>query len=151
MYRYIPESPALHPEETYLVVHEPWDIIRGPYMDIFIIQRGLKLGLHSLCLRNLLGCQAGSVEHIQEICIPTDIQLIRIVHLYSPILKQFSQSPMDYCCPHLAFYVITNDRDISLLKTVSPFLIGCNKYRDAVDQTDTGFQAGLCVKSGRFL
>ena len=69
-------------------------MIRGPDVDVLLVHRFVQLGLDRLRLRDLLRDQALALEHVHEVHVPAEVQLVRPVELHPAILEELGEDPV---------------------------------------------------------
>ena len=76
LHRHVAKEPAFHTDEGDFVIELPRDIIARADVDVFIRQALADHGLHRFGFRSFLRCQAGAIEHVQEIGVAAGVQLV---------------------------------------------------------------------------
>ena len=88
----------------------------------------LDLARHGLGLRDLLGLEPLALEHVLEVHVPAEVELVGPVEGEPPVLEQPGEHPVDDGGPHLALDVVTDDRDAGLAELGCPFRVA--RYED---------------------
>src|SRR5690606_15691619 len=78
-HRGIAEVPALEADERPLTVVEPSHVVRRADVDVAIIQTVFELRRHRLGLRALLRLEPVALEHVLEVHVAADVELVRAV------------------------------------------------------------------------
>ena len=120
-------------------------------MNIIRRQLLLQLRLNRLRLRNLLRHQPRTLQHVVEVRVPAEVQLIRAVQPNPPVLEQPRQHPVDDRRANLRLDVVPNNRHALVLKPLLPIRLIGNKHRDAVHKCTTRRQHLLHIPLRRLL
>src|SRR5262245_25027557 len=79
--RHVAEVAALEPDHRPLAVLEPGHVVARADVDALLRQRLVELGLDGVGLRDLLRCEAFALEHVHEVHVAAEVELIRAVEL----------------------------------------------------------------------
>lgn len=120
-------------------------------MDLRVFQSLAELTLNRLGLRTLLGFEATSFEHIQEIRISAGIELIGSLECDAAVREKSAQRSMNDGRADLILDVIADDRQLRKTKPIGPSAIGGDKNGNTIHHCDMGFEAGLCIVTNRAL
>src|SRR4051812_12113190 len=99
-------------------------MIAWSHMHVARRKGNVELARHGLRLGNLLGLQALALEHVLEIRVAAEIELIGPVETDAALAKQVGQDAMDDGGSDLALDVVAHDRKATLLEALAPFGIG---------------------------
>ena len=101
---------------------------------------------HRLCLGDLLGLQALALEHVHEVHVPADVQLVSAVHGDAAVLEELRQHPVGDGGTDLALDVIAHDRDTGVLELLGPLGRSGDEDRQSVDEGHARVDRALCVE-----
>src|SRR3981081_4519829 len=101
-------------------------------MDVFRLQRDLKLTGYCLGFRDLLRCQPLTLQHVLEVCIATEVELVGMIEPDTPTAEQIGQHPMDNRRSDLTLDIVANERQPGPLKSAPPYRIGSDEHGDTV-------------------
>ncbi len=99
----------------------------------------------------LLRLEPLALEHVHEVHVPAEVQLVRVVEGEAPVLEQAGERAVDDRGAHLALDVVTDDGHPGGGEPVGPLGVGGDEHRDAVDERHAGVQRGLRVVALGFL
>ena len=119
-------------------------------MDIIGIHLEAQHGGDRLRLGDLLGLQALAFQHIVEIHVAAEVQLVGMVQVNPALLEQGGQDAVRNGGANLALDIVADDRQAAFGKTLLPVRLGSNEDRDAVDETAAGFQNLFHIPLGGF-
>ena len=83
--------------------------------DDVVIWRGDGLGL-----RDLLRLEAVAVEHVPEVHVPADVELVGVVERGAAVLEEPGEHAVDDRRAHLALDVVADDRDAGVGEPLRP-------------------------------
>ena len=110
--RHVTEVPALHPDVGPLAVVEPRHVVRRSDVDVVggedVV---LDLAGHGLGLGDLLRLEALALEHVLEVHVPAEVELVGVVEGQAAVLEQPGEDPVDDGGADLALDVVADDRD----------------------------------------
>ena len=151
--RHIPETRPLQPYVRPLAVAQPRYIVARPYVDVVPRQIIVHLRRHRSRLGYFLAVQPLPLQHIEEVRIPAEVELIGIVELHAPVHKQPREDAVDDGRPHLRLDVVADDRRARLPKAPLPVIPLAARYehRDAVDKPAARRQYLLHIPLGGLL
>src|SRR5215213_7826142 len=110
------ERCAFEPDVGALAVLKPRHMIARPDMNVSWRQRDIQLTGDGLRLGNLLRGQPLAFQHVLEIGIAAEIELISPVEAYATLAEQIGEHAMNNGRTDLALDVVANDRKPRLLK-----------------------------------
>src|SRR3984957_5358137 len=105
----------------------------------------LHLAGYRLRLGDLLRLQALALQHVLEIHISTEVELVRTAQYKAPVFEQTSQDPVGNRRTQLALDVIADNRDTGFLEPLGPYRVTGNKDWYGIDEADLSLQAGFSV------
>jgi hypothetical protein len=79
-------------------------------MGEFVGERHIHLAGHRVGFGNLFGFQTFSLQHVHEIGVATEVELVSSVETNTPFLEKVGQNPVSNGCAHLGFDVVAYDR-----------------------------------------
>ena len=109
----------------------------------------LDLAGDGLRLRHLLRLEAFAFEHVLEVHVAADVQLVRVVQREAPVLEQAGEHPMDDGGADLALYIVPDDRDAGIAELPRPLRITGDEHGDGVHEGHAGIDARLGVEALR--
>ena len=146
--RHVAEVATLHPDVGPLAVLEPRDVVRRPDVDVVRVEgRVLDLAGDGLGLRDLLGLEPLALEHVLEVHVAADVELVGVVERQAPVLEQAGQHPVHDGGAHLALDVVADDRDAGVAELARPLGVRGDEHGDGVDEGHPGVEAGLGVEA----
>ena len=102
-------------------------------------------------LADLLRLQTLPLEHVVEVGVAAEIELVGPVDLHTAVAEQAREHTMDNCCADLGLDVVADDRRAGAAEPIGPVLLAGNEDGDAVDESAAGLEHLLDVPFGRFL
>ncbi len=99
--RHVAEGAALEPDVRPFAVVQPGHVVRGADVHVVGAYVVVELRGDRAGLRDLLRHQAVALEHVQEVCVTTEVQLVGAFELHSPVAEQARQHPVDDRRAHL--------------------------------------------------
>ena len=120
-------------------------------MDVLRRQGVWELAGDGVGLGDLLRFQPTPVQHIVEIHVAAEVQLVGSIEADSPVVEQAGQHPMHDGGPDLALDVVADQRELSFAEAAGPVVRRGDEDRDAVHQGATGFEDLLDVPLGGHL
>ena len=120
-------------------------------MDILFVQL---VGQHAgdrTSLGDLFGLQALTFEHVHEIGVAAEVELVGVVELHAAVDEETGEGAVEDGGAHLALDVITDDGQVALHKTAGPVFRTGDENRDGVDHTTAGIQDLLDIPLGGHL
>ena len=98
-----------------------------------------------LRLRDLLRLEPAALQHVHEVHVPAEVELVRVVDRRAAVLEQAGQRAVDDGGADLALDVVTDDRHTRGLELRGPLGIGRDEHRDGVDERDARVETRLRV------
>ena len=115
-------------------------------LELVVEHRGDGVGL-----RDLLGLEALALEHVQEVRVAAEVELVRPIEPDAAIHEQAGQHAVGDRRPDLALDVVADDRQALLGEAALPVRLTPDEHRDGVDEPDAGAERLLDVPLGRLL
>ena len=81
-------------------------------------------------LGDLLGFQAFAFQHVDEIRVAAEVQLIGVIQVYAAVDEQAGQHTVQDGGAHLALDIIADDRQAAFGKPLAPVFRGGDEDRD---------------------
>ena len=144
----IAEGLALEADERPLAVVEPRHVVGRADVDVLLLHRRRQLRLHAVGLADLLAHQALALEHVEEVGVPAEVELVRVLELDPAFAEEVGQDAMDDGCAHLRLDVVTDDRHAGLAEAGLPVVLAGDEHRHAVHHRAWCFQDLLGVPTG---
>ena len=104
-----------------------------------------KLGCDCLRLGNFLRFQPLALQHVQEIGVAAEIELILAIKPDATFAKQIREHAMCDCRAYLRFHVVTDDGQPAFSEPSLPVFLRRNKHRNAIHKRTIGFENLLDV------
>ena len=142
---------ALHPDVAPLAILEPRHVVARAHVDVVVGElvvehRGDRVGL-----ADLLGLETLALEHVQEVRVAAEVELIGAVEADTAVHEQAGQDAVGDRRADLALDVVADDRQAFLGEPALPVRLTPDEHRDRVDEADAGAQRLLDVPLGRLL
>ncbi len=102
-------------------------------------------------LRDLLRLQPLALEHVQEVGVAAEVQLVGPVEADAAIHEQAGQDAVADRRADLALDVVADDRQALLGEAALPVRLAADEDRDRVDEADAGLERLLDVPLRRLL
>ena len=120
-------------------------------MDVSVLELLLNVRGDRLGLGDLLGHQALAFQHVLEVHVATNIELVGVINGDAAFLEQAGQHPVGDGGADLRLDVVANDRQSCVGEFLRPLRIRCDEHRKAVDECASGVDGALGIKFVRFL
>ena len=120
-------------------------------VDVLLAQRLLELRLDGLRLRDLLRGQALALEHVLEVHVAAEVELIGPVELHSSIFEELRQYAMSDRRTHLTLDVVADDGDAGVREAFRPDGVAREEHREGIDHGDLRVDRALRVVAVRLL
>jgi hypothetical protein len=137
-----PKPPALAPDEGLLGIAEPGHVIGRADVDIAggeVAGVGVgDRGRHGL----LLGLQPVALQHVVEVHVAADVQLVRPVQGDPPVGERAGDDAVQVRRAKLVLDVVADQRQPGRAEPVTPERLPGDEHRDAVDEPDARLQGG---------
>src|ERR671919_498766 len=143
--RDVTEGLSLEPDLRPLPVLEPRHVVRRADVDVVGVEPIAELALHRLGLRHLLRGEALALQHVLEVHVSAEVQLVGAVQPDAAVLEELGQHPVDDRRADLRLDVIADDRQAGVAEKLRPLGIRGDESRGAVDESATGVERGLRV------
>ena len=102
-------------------------------------------------LADLLRLQTLALQHVEEVGVAAEVQLIRAIQAHAAIFKQARQHAMRDRRADLALDVVADDGQPGFFKAALPVFLAGDEHRNAVDERAARAQNLLHVPLGGFL
>src|SRR4029079_6047278 len=102
-------------------------------------------------LRDLLGVEPLALEHVQEVGIAAEIELVCPIDADAANREESGQDSMGDGRADLALDVVANDRNAALLESVRPVFLAGDEDRNAVDEHAARLEHLIDIPLGRHL
>ena len=96
-------------------------------------------------LADLLGLEALALEHVQEVGVAAEVQLVRAVDAHAAVHEQAGQHAVRDRGADLALDVVADDRQALLGEPALPVGLTADEHRDRVDEPDARLERLLDV------
>ena len=143
--RDVAEVAALEADVGPLAVLQPRHVVRRADVDVVGLDAVVDLAGDRLGLGDLLRLQPLALEHVLEVHVAADVELVGAVEHHAPVLEQAGQDAVDDGGADLALDVVADDRHAGRLELRGPLRVGRDEHRDGVDERHAGVEAGLGV------
>ena len=145
MRAHVPEVASLHTDVGPLPVPEPRHVVRRADMDVVLTEGSVELTRDGLRLRDLLGLETVALQHVAEVHVAADIELVGTVEHHPAILEQTRKYAVDDRGPDLALDVVTDDGNAGGPEPLGPLRVARDEYRDGVHERHAGLESGRGV------
>ena len=102
-------------------------------------------------LADLLGLEALALEHVEEVGVAAEVQLVGPVDADAAVHEQAGEHAVGDRRPDLALDVVADDRQALLGEPALPVRLAADEHRDRVDEADAGLERLLDVPLRRLL
>ena len=109
-------------------------------------QRTGEVGGDGLGLRDLLGLETLTLEHVLEVHVAADVQLVRAVQRDTAVLEQLRHHAVGDGGTDLALDVVAHDRHTGVFELLGPHGVAGDEDREGVDKRDVRVDGALCVE-----
>ena len=104
------------------------------------------VGGDGLGLGDLLGLQAFAFEHVLEVHVAADVELVGAVQDHAAVLEELGHHPVGDGGADLGLDVVADDRDAGVGELLGPDGVGGDEHRQGVDEGDAGVDGALGVE-----
>src|SRR4051794_1331607 len=136
--RHTAERGALETDEGELAVGKPRHVVAGADVNVVCFQRNIKLAGNRLRLGYLLRSQPLPLQHVLEIGIAADVELVGSIEPHAAFSKQVGENAVQDRGADLALDVIADDGKAGLFEAAAPCGIGSDEHGDAIDEAAAG-------------
>src|SRR5437867_5004461 len=147
--RHVAERTSLEADVGPLPVVEPGHVVRRPDVHVVLADVVVELGRDRARLRDLLRHQPLPLQHVQEVGVAAEVELVGALELDAAITEQAGQHSVDDGRADLGLDVVADDRQTLVLEALLPVRLTRDEDGDAVDKADPGGQRLLDVPLGR--
>ncbi len=111
----------------------------------------VQLGGDGAGLGDLLGHEALSLQHVQEVGVAAEVELVGALQSDPALHEQAGEDSVQDGGTHLGLDVVAHDGQVPLLKAALPVLLAGDEHGDAVDHGAAGLEHLLHVPLGGLL
>ena len=129
-----------------LAVIQPGDVVARPDVHVPRIELGIDVAGDRLRLRDLLRLEAAAFEHVLEVHVAADVQLVGAVQHETALFEQAGEHAVRDGGPELALDVVPDDRQPRIGELLRPHRIARNEDWQCVDKGDTRIKRSLGVE-----
>ena len=115
-------------------------------VELVVEHRGDGVGL-----ADLLGLEALALEHVQEVGVAAEVQLVGPIEADAAVHEQAGHHAVGDRRADLALDVVADDREALLGEPALPVRLTPDEHRDGVDEPDAGLEGLLDVPLRRLL
>ena len=115
-------------------------------VDLVVEHRGDRVGL-----ADLLGLEALALEHVQEVGVAPEVELVGAVDAHAAVHEETCQHAVGDRRAHLALDVVPNHRQAALCEAALPVRLAADEDGDRIDESDARLQRLLDVPLRGFL
>src|SRR5438309_8951899 len=144
----VAEGGSLHADVAPLAVEEPRNVVRGTDVDILLVERIVEHARDRVRLADLLRLQTLALEHVEEVGVAAEVELVRPVETHAPVHEEPCEHAMRDRGADLRLDVVSDDREVLLRETLLPVRLPGDENRDAVDERATRFERLLDIPLG---
>ena len=141
----VAEVAALDADVGPLAILEPRHVVGRSDVHVVGRQWLVELAGDGLRLRDLLRLEPFALEHVLEVHVAAEVELIGAVDGQPAVLEETGEDAVDDRGPDLALDVVTDDRHAGLREPGGPHRVAGDEDRYGVDERDPGIEAGLGV------
>ena len=149
--RHVAVGRALHADVAPLAVLEPRHVVGWADVDVLVLDLVVDHAGDRVRLADLLRLQPLALEHVQEVGVAAEVQLVGAVDPHAAVHEEARQHAMRDRGAHLALDVVADDRQARLGESALPVRLAADEDRDGVDERDAGLDGLLGVPLGRQL
>src|SRR5205823_14041473 len=92
--RYVAEGRSLHADIAPLAVQEPRHVVGGADVDVLRVHRIVEHARHGVRLADLLRLETLTLEHIEEVGVAAEVQLIGAIEAHAAVHEQSGEDTM---------------------------------------------------------
>src|SRR5699024_2793319 len=144
--RHVTERAPLQPDVGPLTVVQPRHVVRGADVYRTGVEFVRDLRGDGLGLGDLLGLQPLPLQHVLEVHVAAEVELVGPVHDHTAVLEQLGQHPVGDGRTDLRLDVVTDDGHARLCELVGPLGVGGDEHGKRVDKGHTGIDGALGVE-----
>ena len=139
---HVAEVAALQADVGPLAVLEPGDVVGRADVDGLGGDPVVDLARDGLGLRDLLRLEPFALEHVLEVHVAADVQLVGAVEHRAAVLEQAGEDAVDDRGADLALDVVADDRHAGRREALGPLRVARDEDRDGVHERDAGLDRG---------
>src|SRR5690606_9457752 len=135
--RNVAEGRAFHADVAPLAVVQPRHVVARANVDVVRGQLVVELAGDGVRLRDLLRLQALALEHVHEVGVTTEVELVRAVQLHAAVGEEAGERTVDDGRADLALDVVADDWHAGLFEALGPVAVRVTRDKDgdAVDES----------------
>ena len=114
-------------------------------MDVLRVERVVEHARHRVRLADLLRFETLALEHVEEVGVASEVELIGPIEAHPPIHEEPREHAMRDRGAHLGLDVVADDRQVLLGKALLPVRLTRDEHRNAVDEGAAGLERLLDV------
>jgi len=103
-----------------LAIGQPGHVIAGPHVDVGVADRVVQLAGDRPRLGKLLRFQALALQHVQEVGVAAEVELVGVVQPHAAVAEQVGQHAVADRRPELALHVVADHRADAAFRSVPP-------------------------------
>ena len=126
-------------------------MIAGSHVDVVVAHVVTELGRHRVGLAYLLGFEPRALQHVVEIGVAAEVELVGAQHLDAAVREEAGQHAVRNGGAHLGLDVVADDGQAVLAEPLRPVARTGDEDRDAVHEAASGLQDLLHVPLRGFL
>ena len=121
-------------------------VVRRADVDVVGVEHVvLDLAGDGLGLGDLLGLEALALEHVLEVHVAAEVELVGVVEGQAAVLEEPGEDAVHDGRADLALDVVADDRHAGVAELAGPLGVGGDEDGDGVDEGHAGVEAGLGV------
>ena len=114
-------------------------------MDVLRAEIVFEVRRHGLRLGDLFGLKTVTLEHVLEVHVAADIELVGAVEHHAAVFEQLGHDTVCDGCADLALDVVTDDRDAGVFELLGPHGVRSDEHGERVDEGNLGVDGALGV------
>lgn len=142
----VTEAVSFHAEEAELVVVEPWDVVAWANVHVVSADFVVQLAGDGCGFADFLAGQAGVVEHVQEVGVSADVELVGVLEFDTAVFEETGEDTVNDGCTDLALDVVSEDGDACIRELLGPHWVACDEDGEVVDDCDAGLDGAFAVE-----
>ena len=143
--RHVAERAAFQPYVGHLAVVKPRHMVRRADVHGSALHLVRDLRGHRLRLGDLLGLEPLALQHVHEVHVAAEVQLVGAEQFDPAVLEQLGQHTVRDGGADLGLDVVADDRDARLGELRGPLRVGGDEHRQRVDEGDVRVDRALGV------
>ena len=143
--RHVAKGAPFHTNVAPLAVGQPGHVVARPDVDVVRAQVIGQLAGDGVGLGDLLALQPLALQHVVEVHVAAEVELVGAVDVDAAILEEGRQHAVGDGCAELALDVVADDGQAGGLEALAPVGRAGDEDGDAVDESATGLDDLLDV------